>query len=449
MQTRSLFLCLFFISILIPTPAAAVHFGVIEDSVIIQFPDSLTFQVRITNSSEIKSVVLEYGAEQMTCGTVVARAFPDFKPGKTVTTDWTWEMKQSGSLPPGATIWWRWRYTDENGQEAVTDKKSVIWLDKVHHWQTKTSGMIDLHWYQGDDIFIKDLLDAAVSGLDRLGRDTGLKADQPIDIYIYASTSDMKDAILYEPSWTGGMAFPDNDVVIIGIAPSDLTWGRRAEIHEITHVLVGHLTFSCLGEVPTWLNEGLAVYSEGELDSPSQAQLQDAIKNDVLLSVRSLSGGFSEISDKANLSYSESYSIVKFLVETYGQEKMTSLLSALRDGTTIDSALENAYGFDVDGLEDAWRRAIGAKPRLAIPNPTMVPTPTFVPTIVPVSGVQVAVSPTPFVVPPTSVPPLVEPDIPSASRTTFFVILCFCAAMVVVVIVGVATFVILRRGKEK
>ena len=88
-------------------------------------------------------------------------------------------------------------------------------------------------------------------------------------------------------------------------------------------MLVGHQTFSCLGDVPTWLNEGLAVYSEGELDPASQRQLEDAIRDDTLLTVRSLSSGFSEVADKANLSYSQSYSITKFLIETYGQEKMT------------------------------------------------------------------------------------------------------------------------------
>jgi hypothetical protein len=154
-------------------------------------------------------------------------------------------------------------------------------------------------------------------------------------------------------------------------------------------VLVGHLTFSCLGDVPTWLNEGLAVYSEGGLDSASQQQLGDAIRDNTLLTVRSLSGGFSEVSDKAYLSYSQSYSVAKFLIETYGQEKMTSLLVSLRDGLTTDEALMLTYGFNVEGLEDAWRAAIGAQPRTASPDgqATAQPTPTFVPTIVPVGGV--------------------------------------------------------------
>ena len=298
--------------------------GVTRDQPILNFPDSITFHVGIESKTPITSLVLEYGTEQLTCGTVIARAFPKFTPGTTVNAEWTWEMKQSGSLPPGAKLWWRWHYTDVNGSESVSEKKSLTWLDTIHDWQTVTSGLLNLHWYSGDQAFAKDLLDAAVIGLSRLQNDAGLQPDEPLQLYIYASTNDMKDAILYEPSWTGGMAYPEHNIVIIGISQRDLDWGRTTIAHELTHVLVGHLTFSCLGDVPTWLNEGLAVYSEGRLDPGAEAQLAEAIQNDQLLSVRSLSGGFSEVPSKAYLSYSQSYSIVKFLIESYGQEKMNS-----------------------------------------------------------------------------------------------------------------------------
>lgn len=368
------------------TVSAARAAGVTNDQPALDFPNGITFKATITSSSKITSVVLEYGDQEETCGTVIAKAYPQITPGKTVNVEWTWDMRQSGSLPPGAQIWWRWRYTGESGAETVSDQKTITWLDNVRKWQTITKGNIRLRWYENDQSFAQDLLDTAVNGLARIERDAGLKADQPIDLYIYASTSDMKDAVLYEPSWTGGQAFPEYNIVILGIAPSELSWGRRAEVHELTHVLVGRLTFTCLGDVPTWLNEGLAVYAEGPLDEPSQQQLDDAIKNNSLLSVRSLSGGFSEVSDKAYLSYSESESIVRFLIETYGRDKMTALLVALRDGSTIDDALTQVYGFNVDGLEDAWRKAIGAAPRAAEAQPTAIVTPTFVPTIVPISG---------------------------------------------------------------
>jgi len=370
---------------------------------VLNFPESVTFSATVTSESEIRSIVLEYGNEQQTCGEVIAKAFPQFSPGQTVEAEWTWEMRQSGSLPPGASLWWRWRVTDANGSETLSETKTTTWLDDVHNWQSLNNGdFLRLHWYEGDQIFAIDLAKSAYNGLQLNETQSGLKAEAPINIYIYADTNDLQDAILYEPSWTGGQAFPDQDIVILGISPSDLDWGRDAIVHELTHVLVGHQTFSCLGDVPTWLNEGLAVYSEGELEPASQRQLEDAIRSDTLLTVRSLSGGFSEVADKANLAYTQSYSLTKFLIDSYGQEKMTALLLSLRDGTPIDSALLQTYGFDIDGLEDAWRQAINARLRSNSTQPTAVPTSTFVPTIVPVSGAVLANQVTPTAIPTSS-----------------------------------------------
>jgi len=390
-RIQILFTLIFSLNLFVVSPAfAAPQVDITGDQPVLDFPNTVTFNATIIGNTNITSIVLEYGANQLTCGDVIAKAFPQFTPGKSVNVQWTWDMRQGGSLPPGANIWWRWRYIDESGKETVSDQKTVTWLDAQHNWKTVTKDKLNLHWYSGDQVFAQDLLNAAQAGLDFNRTKSGLTADAPIDIYIYANTNDMKDAILYEPSWTGGQAFPDHNIVILGISQADLEWGRGAIVHELTHVLVGHLTFSCLGGVPTWLNEGLAVYSEGQLDPASQSQLDSSIRDNALLSVRSLSTGFSEVSDKAYLSYSESFSIVKFLVETYGQDKMTALLTSLRDGSTIDDALQQTYSFNVDGLEDAWRKAIQAQPRSVSGQPTVQPTPTFVPTIVPISGAPVA-----------------------------------------------------------
>jgi hypothetical protein len=203
--------------------------------------------------------------------------------------------------------------------------------------------------------------------------------------------------------------------------------------------------------VPTWLNEGLAVYSEGILDPSSQSQMEQAIQSDTLLTVRSLSGGFSEVADKAHLSYSQSYSIVKFLIETYGQEKMNTLLVSLRDGTTIDAALQNTYGFNVDGLEQAWREAIGAKPAAISAQPTALPTPTFVPTIVPISGAQQPVTPTPFAVPTSSSSSPTE-SVPTTSGPPIaltLILLGFCCLLILIIGVVAVGFVVRSQNQKK
>jgi hypothetical protein len=344
-------------------------------------------------------------------------------------------------------LWWRWRYTDENGVENVSDKQTLTWLDSEHDWQTITSGPINLHWYSGNQAFANDLLNAAENGLERLQNDAGLQANEPIHFYIYANTEDMKDAILYEPSWTGGLAFADHNIVIIGISPRDLEWGRTTIAHELTHVLVGHLTFSCLGDVPTWLSEGLAVYSEGTLDPSAEAQLNEAISNNQLLSVRSLSGGFSEVPSRAYLSYSQSYSIVKFLIETYGQDKMNALLIALRDGTTVDDALLTAYGFDIDGLENAWREAVGAAPQTASAQPTTQAPPTFVPTYVPFAGAPLVVTPTPHAIPTSSsAEPQTQPNGPPFTLTLMLAAVC-CVLVLLIGVLALGAYLASQKRK--
>jgi hypothetical protein len=373
--------------LVMPARAAENPIQIQDAGAKLEFPNRITFSAHVASDAEIERVTLEYGAEKQTCGTVVAKAFPDLAPGTAADVSWTWEMRQSGSEPPGTQLWYRWRVTDKAGHERVSDKQQVTWLDDQHPWQSLSRDMLTLHWYKGSRAFAEDLLGAASAALKQLGQTTGVAPQSPIDLYIYANTDDMRDAILYEPGWTGGQAFPDYNSVIIGIGPDDVEWGRRTEAHELTHVLVGHLTFSCIGSVPTWLNEGIAVYGEGGPQPAAQQQLDAAIANDTLLSAHVLSGQFSERRDAADLSYGQSYSMVNFLVESYGRDKLLALFGGLRDGMTVEASLQKAYGFGLDEMEQRWRAAVGARARAGggqAPTPTAAPTP--VPTYRPIDA---------------------------------------------------------------
>ena len=90
-------------------PEAVLQAEVTHNEVTFNFPETATFQLSVDHPVDITSIALEYGNKQETCGEVVAKAFPQFTPGRQVDAEWTWEMLQSGSLPPGAQIWWRWR----------------------------------------------------------------------------------------------------------------------------------------------------------------------------------------------------------------------------------------------------------------------------------------------------------------------------------------------------
>ena len=441
----------------------------ISDSASLTFPDSLQFQAEFKAGANITSVVLEYGVDQLTCGTVDARAFPQLTPGPDVKVTWTWDMRQSGSLPPGATVWWHWLVTDSNATQFTSPTQTVLWLDNTHTWQTITGGNINLHYYNGDAAFGGQLHAAAAQALVRLSKDVGVTSDSPVNIYIYANSDDLQASVLFRPTWVGGEAFPENNIVIIGIPPDQLDWGKGTEAHELTHVLVGHLTFSCLGFIPTWLNEGIAMYGEGGLQPAQQALLDQAKTTDQLPTLRSLTSAFSAEDTRANLSYAEAYGVTDFLIKTYGRDKMTSLLLDLRDGQTADQALQAVYGFNVDGLEAAWRLSIGAKPLSSgSGQPTPLPTPTVVPTFVPIGAAPLAV-----VAPSTPQPqstlaaaavtpagatqtPLPTPTVPAApqlpglgsqSLTTLLEFGLACL-VVAVLLAGLVIFLIVRRSKR-
>jgi hypothetical protein len=353
----------------------------------LNFPNSITFKADLASSTTIVKVKLHYGTYQDTCGNVSSIAFPEITTGLKVSAKWEWDMRQSGGEPPGAVIWWQWEVVDSDGNSAMTEIKELTWIDSVHNWQQIDKGLIRLHYYDNDAAYGQTLADTADEALNRLSQDIGIAPEEPIDLYIYETTDDMRDAVFYEPGWTGGLAYSDYNILIIGIEPYNLEWGKSTEAHELTHILAGDYTFSCFGSTPTWLSEGLAVYGEGGPGAVWADLFQQNINDDTLLSFKVLSGGFSEDPDVADLSYSQSYYMVNYLIENYDQQKMLDFLSALRSGGGLDESLLAGYGFDLAGFENEWRVSLGLSP-VSTGEAIATPVPTIIPTIVPIQGAQ-------------------------------------------------------------
>jgi hypothetical protein len=124
MPRRSLLL-LFTLALLITAlPAHAQGtITVSDDQPLLEFPNRLTFRARFQNDRPIEKVVLEYGVDQWTCGTVIAKPFPrSTRPG--CLGRWTWEMKQSGSWPR-LRIWWRWHIFDDQADRHQSQRGCV------------------------------------------------------------------------------------------------------------------------------------------------------------------------------------------------------------------------------------------------------------------------------------------------------------------------------------
>ncbi|HAV10599.1 MAG TPA: peptidase MA domain-containing protein [Dehalococcoidia bacterium] len=349
------------ISSLVPSVATAQNtIQVIDSSASVFFPSALTFNIEAENAVPITKIRLHYYSDRLNYAHVISEAWPVFTPNQKVKTDWIWDMRRS-SLPVGATIRYWWTIEDANGNKLVTPENSIQFDDSRFQWKKLSENGILLFWYKGDDAFAKELMDAAQKGLERLSKDTGATLKTTAKLYIYGSTEDLQSAMLFPRGWEGGFAAYEYGTINIGISTQEIAWGKKAIAHELGHLVTHQITFSPYGDLlPVWLDEGLAMHAEGQIDPSDRKLIDRAISMNALISLRSLASPFSTDASKAALSYAQSQSVVEFLISTYGREQMAKLLHLFYEGSTIDDALQKIYGVDQDGLNTIWLASISS-----------------------------------------------------------------------------------------
>jgi hypothetical protein len=341
----------------VPSPSLAqpTEITLSEESARAVFPTTLDFNLAIESQAEIEDIRLHYSVDRESFAQVTSEIIFNFAPDTSVTASWSLDMRKIGGLPSGSVVDYWWTLTDVQGNEYITARQQLHFDDERYAWRSLTESNITLYWYEGSDSFAEELMSAARQGIDRLSKETGAYLEKPVKIYIYAGSGALRGAMIFPQEWTGGAAYTHLGTIVLGIAPNDIEWGKRALVHELAHLITNQMVFNPYNNIPNWLNEGLSMYAEGQLEDVYRSYLQKAVDDDALISVRTLSSPFSAFAEQSYLSYAQSYSLVNFLVNNYGQEKMFELLATFKQGSTGDGALMDVYGFDMDGLDEIWQ----------------------------------------------------------------------------------------------
>jgi hypothetical protein len=275
----------------------------------------------------------------------------------------------------GARLEYEWRITDGAGNVLQTPAVALDYSDDRFTWQTLEDGKVTLLYYGSNRPQAERLLGYATKALARLQDELGVTLETGVRVYVYQSKADMSLALSRRSE-----AF-DNRILTLGVAVDQTTLlilGSHSDVegtmsHELSHIVVGLATDNPYGSLPRWLDEGLAMYAEGQMPAGNASALQDAVRSDRLISVRSLSG-YANDPEEVDLFYGEVYSLAEFMLKTYGPEKMSALLSAFRLGLAQEQALQQTYGFGVAELDRLWRASLGLGPRRTpVPGATSVP----------------------------------------------------------------------------
>jgi len=350
--------------------ARAQEIGVSGQDVANNFPQEIVFRISASSAAaDIDKVTLRY---QILPDGVPAYGVPDFNPGRLVQVDFHLDTNDGQIyIAPGAEIVYHWEVEDAAGNLGGTGPATFVYDDTRYDWEAASEGNVSVHWYGGGDAV--SYLRVASDTLDRMSALLGAQVDFPVKVWVYDDNNDMLAALPRRSQGqeiekrTAGVRVASDTVLMLADGGGDILR------HELTHVVTGVAGEGPYGGLPAWLDEGTAMYAQSEPGEGFTAALDGAVKRDRLMSVRSMTSPTGD-PDKVTLFYGEAWSLVSFMVKEYGQEKFAQLYAVFKDGSTTDKALQEVYGFDQDGLEDAWRASLGLEPRQRAATPTPAAT---------------------------------------------------------------------------
>jgi hypothetical protein len=351
------------------SPAAAPT--VTDGGITNNFPEGIVFSVHARDTAGIQTVRLLY--EILPDGTS-AIARPEFTPGPTVDAEVVLETNSNPRLylPPGTVIVYHWEVTNTAGEQATTPERTFFYDDTRFSWKELSGDGVTVYYYSGSDGDAAAMHDVALQTISDAEALLGATVPFDVQVRIYENEPDMEPALRRRsPTFESqtiieGVRVASNAVFVLGNAAFDTLR------HELTHVVTALAGESPLGILPAWLDEGTAVYFQEEPGGYASAIKQGLSRGEVL-SIREISAPPGE-SAKVGLFYGESWSLVSFLIDNYGPEKFAQLFAGIKAGDGVDETFAAVYGFDQDGLENAWRSEHGLPPH-ETPAPT-TPAPT-------------------------------------------------------------------------
>jgi hypothetical protein len=336
------------------------------------YPDGLTFHIRAVADSPITNIMLYYKDQ----GDISTTRQPvEFEPSTEVITSYTWDTSRI-TVAPSSPIFFHWDLEDERGNQFTTPVELVYYDDLRFPWMEISDPELIVRWYEGTEAFGQFIYDAARESLTRMEEQTGKQLDFPIFVLVYANQEDFTSWHFFVDDWVGGQAFTPLGITTDIISPySNPDWIRAVVPHEIAHLFFYQVMDSPMASWPSWLDEGLAQYYEATDPLPALERVESAARGGTMLPLISLTGGFGRDPEQVRLSYDESLSVVIFILETWGEAGLQSLIDVFRTGENPRPAIDTALGLTWEEFEAAWITWMGVP---ATPKPSPVPTATLV-----------------------------------------------------------------------
>lgn len=227
-----------------------------------------------------------------------------------------------------------------NSSNSTTEKSTAILQLESSHFKFYSK--------EQDKSCLSDLSNTLEGNYARITSDLHAALDEKVDVYIYSDLSSFHEAINQPdaPNLVVGKASSLNVIKMVNPSKADrLTYSdfMKIIVHEFTHIVVYSINPD-MGSLPMWLNEGIATFEAKQEDGVSQVISNAKVTNKVpaLKDLEPNSYDFANIGG-----YAFSYSLVDYIVKTYGYDKLIALIKSPTD-------FEKILSISKDDFQKKW-----------------------------------------------------------------------------------------------
>lgn len=250
---------------------------------------------------------------------------------------------------------------DSRGEEPATSV-SLSQLNILPEEIVRQSqGTFDLEYVRKDAGWAKDILsrvDAARRAISRQTLDAFAVRIRIVHVPTHAQFVELVG------NWAEnsiGVAMSESATIVLNgeqvrVAPEATI--STVLVHEFAHLYLG---VRCTGDLPRWLNEGLAMAMAGEWNIEDTASLVMTATVGQLIPVRNLQTRFPVQADQQRLAYRQSYSLTNYLMRETADESLANLIAQIR-GKEGEERLRQLWNpLHRDAIEIAWQKSLRSK----------------------------------------------------------------------------------------
>ena len=347
-----------------------------EESVEIDYGNkitiSLTVKPGIDSVESVRALFKPRGGS-----TVWSYSYPEFS---TNTMDISLKVEiptgPGSYYPPGTEFDLEIELIDVEGNIYRTrSNKSIQYLDPSKNWKDAKGEGFSILYYGVQTSRVENLVTQVNARIPTIKKVVGVNNTPEFKAIVFPSVQEATPSFppisktATDQLFFAGFAQPQYRLFVQG-QMNTLTF-----IHELTHLYVHEAVSSSLtARMPSWLDEGLAVFLETGKSEPSNQRLRSSVRPDELLLLRNMNTIPGRRED-VFIFYPQAGAFVGYLVEKYGADTMARYLAGINNGESSIENFKEIYGSSIYEIENDWRSTFNATP-ITIPSPTSEPSRT-------------------------------------------------------------------------